>query len=89
MSFKTDRNYFESRLNELTRLIDENKYALSPAMIKGAECLKESYHELISHQDYVLPCDICCQPFYTNADDESLDNDEHSKCSACMRSAQQ
>lgn len=89
MSFKTDRNYFESRLNELTRLINENKDALSPSIVTGAECLNESYHELIAHQDYVLPCDICTKPFYTNADDESLDNDEHSKCSACMRSAQQ
>ena len=89
MSFKTDKNYFEFRLNELTRLINEKKDAVSQAMVQGAECLNESYTALISHQDYVLPCDVCDRPFYTNADDESLDNDEHSKCSACMRSAQQ
>jgi len=85
MSFKTDRSDFEFRLNELTRLINENKDALSPAMIKGAECLNESYTALISHQDYVLACDVCCKPFYTD-DEHALDTDEHSKCGACMQS---
>jgi len=85
MSFKTDRSDFEFRLNELTRLIDESKNALSPAMVQGAECLSESYTAFISHQDYVLACDVCCKPFYSN-DDDSLDTDEHSKCGDCMQS---